>query len=140
VPAPPEAGSDAGWAASAVDPVEVDGDGDEGAVEVGPAELDDALGDADVDEGSGDGDRLGPGEAAAAVPGPAAVVVVRGSLVVPDPVVVRGADVVDAGVEVRFGVEAGAAGVDVVAAGGGALRGCCPEPNRKPTTLPAGGS
>jgi hypothetical protein len=48
------------------------------------------------------------------------------------------------GVEGAFVVGFGAAvvrvGADVAVAAGGATRGICPAPNRKPMTLPAGGS
>ena len=51
-------------------------------------------------------------------------------------VVGLGAEVVGFGFVVVFvGV-----GVLVLVAAGGAMRGCCPEPNRKPTTEPGAGS
>ena len=55
-------------------------------------------------------------------------------------VVTLGADVVAFGAEVAAGLVAVAAGALVADGAGGATRGCCPEPNRNPTTVPAPGS
>ena len=50
-----------------------------------------------------------------------------------------GAAVVVFGVDVAVGlVVVGRAGSSAVGSGG-ATRGCCPEPNRKPTTVPGAG-
>lgn len=60
---------------------------------------------------------------------------VRGADVVgPDALVARGVSVVGSGAVVA------GAGAAVGDGAGGAVRGCWPDPNRKPMTLPAGGS
>jgi hypothetical protein len=62
------------------------------------------------------------------------LLVVRGALVG------LGAVVVLRGVDVARGLLVVGAGLLVTAAAGGATRGCCPDPKRKPTTVPGAGS
>ena len=50
-----------------------------------------------------------------------------------------GADVVFLGADVALGFVVVGAGWLVAVGSGGATRGCCPEPNRKPTTVPGAG-
>ena len=50
-----------------------------------------------------------------------------------------GADVVVLGADVALGFVVVGAGWLVAVGSGGATRGCCPEPNRKPTTVPGAG-
>ncbi len=129
---PPEPSVEVGSAASAV------GDAPDGvaeaASEVGCGVSVEALGELD-----GDGVRVRlASEDGEDVPVPPVAVALRGAVVVRGALVVRGADVVVRGAAVVFGVVV--AGADVAAGAGGAIRGCWPEPNRKPMTLPAGGS
>jgi hypothetical protein len=51
-----------------------------------------------------------------------------------------GAEVVFLGADVARGWVVVGAGWLVAVGSGGATRGCCPEPNRKPTTVPGAGS
>jgi len=130
---PPEPSVEVGSAASAVG--DAADDVAEAASEVGCGVSVEALGEVEgvavrVRLASEDGEDVPASPVAVALRG--AFVVVRGALVV------RGADVVVRGADVVFGVVV--AGADVAAGAGGAIRGCWPEPNRKPMTLPAGGS
>ena len=71
-----------------------------------------------------------------------APVLVRGALVAAlgAEVVVFGAEVVVLGADVVAGLLVVATGALVAGGAGGATLGCCPEPNRKPTTVPEPGS
>ena len=106
----------------------------------------DSVADADPDavalgEGEPLGDVLAEGRVDAGppfVPGVDPVPVVDDV----DPAVVAvglGADVVFLGVDVVLGFVVVGAGWLVAVGFGGATRGCCPEPNRKPTTVPGAG-
>jgi hypothetical protein len=120
------------------------GDGVAVAVVAGVDGVDGVVGDvgcaAEEDRADADvGGRAGlDGEVVAAVDrGFAAgrvLLVVRGALVG------LGAVVVLRGVDVARGLLVVGAGLLVTAAAGGATRGCCPDPKRKPTTVPGAGS
>lgn len=139
MPAPPDATVEVGSAASVV------GGAESEAEVAGPAPAADGLDDGDL-VAVAEADPLAFAEGVA--PPPADVValeVSRGVLALPrevrgvdelDPVALvgRGAEVVG------FGEAVVGFGAVVVGAGtGGAVRGCCPEPKRKPMTLPPGG-
>ena len=138
MPAPPDATVEVGSAASVVGAAESE------AGVAGPAAAEDGLDDGDP-VGVAAADPLGLAEGFA--PPPADVVALEvpcGVLALPRGVLVvaRGdADVVRGLVAgVGFGEAVVGLGAVVVGAGtGGAVRGCWPEPKRKPMTLPPGG-